>query len=165
MKTVTITLDRGEIMSDIVSAAHVVGRRVSIPGQEEKAADIQTPEEGPDKYIVARAMAEALSNAREKCARYLSSGRLTDNNSLEDITGSFVLTLSMPDRWNFGATTKLTNSIHNHAVSFCLFSIFEKTNPDEAKNYFDKSTMELNGIKPILELRTGPVRASSTNLY
>lgn len=165
MKTVTITLDRGEIMSDIVSAAHIVGRRVSIPGQEEKASDIQTPEEGPDKYIVARSMAEALSNAREKCARYLSSGRLTDNNSLEDIAGSYVLNLSMPERWNFGATTKLTNSIHNHVVSFCLFSIFEKTNPTEAKNYFDKSQMELNAIKPILELRTEPVRRSATSLY
>lgn len=165
MKNVTLTLNRGEIMSDIVSAAHIVGRRLSAPGQEEKASDIQTPEEGPDKYVVARAMAEALANARKECARYLSSGRTEDNNSLEDITGDYTLTLSMPERWNFGATTKLTSSIHNHAVSYCIYSIFEKTNPNEAKNYFDKATMELNNIKPILELRTGPVRRSATSLY
>jgi len=166
MKTVTLTLHRGEIMSDIVSGAHVIGRRLSVdPAIAENAADVQTPEEGPDKYLVARAMAEALSNARSKCARYLASGRLEDNNSLEDITGDYVLTLNMNDRWNFGVTTTLTNAIHNYVVNYCLFSILEKTNPNEAKNYFDKSQMELNGIKPMLEQRTAPIRTSATSLY
>ena len=84
MRDVTIILNREEIMNDVMSVAHVTGRRLSVAGQEEKASDIQTPEEGADKYIVARAMSAALANVRERCARYLTAGRLMDDDRLED---------------------------------------------------------------------------------
>lgn len=165
MKNIKITLHKEEMMSDIVSTAHITGRRLSAPGVEEKAADIQTPEDGPDKYIVARAMSTGLSNIRVKCARYLASGRLSDNDSLEDIKGDYVLELNMPDRWNFAATAKLTSVMHNHVVDYCIYSIFEKTNPQEASNYMAKANTEIEEIKGILELRTAPVRRSANKLY
>ena len=155
---VTITLNRDEIMGDVMNVAHVTGRRVSTPGQEDKAADIQTPEEGVDKYIVARAMAAGLANVRTRCARYLSSGRLSDDNRMEDVTGDYVLVLNMPARWNFGATTELTNLMHGHVADYCIYSIFEKTNPQEAQQYLTRANAELDGIKRVLELRTEPVR-------
>ena len=158
MQNVTLTISKDEIMSDVTSIAHVVGRRLYTAETAEKAADIQTPEEGADKYIVARAMAEALSFSRAECARYLTKGRLSDDNGLENVTGNYVIELSMPDRWNISATTKLTSLIHNHAVNYCVYSIFEKTNPDEAANYLSKSNVELSQIKGVLELRTAPVR-------
>ena len=152
-------------MSDVVSTAHVVGRRLSTPEGEEKASDIQTPEEGPDKYIVARAMATALSNIKARCARYLNSGRLADNDSLEDITGDFVLKLSMPERWNFAATARLTAAMHDHVADYCIYSIFEKTNPQEAATYLTKANASLEALKALLELRTAPVRRSADKLY
>lgn len=165
MKSVVITLKREEIMSDVVNAAHVVGRRLMAVGNEEKAADIQTPEESVDKYIVARAMAAGLSALREKCARYLTSGRLADDNTLEDVTGNYELTLSMPERWNFGATTRLTTRMHDYVANYCVYNIFEKTNPEEAANYLSKAASDLDGVKAILELRTAPVRKDAENLY
>lgn len=141
-----------------MNVAHVTGRRLSVPGQEEKAADIQTPEEGVDKYIVARAMAGGLANVRARCARYLTSGRLSDDDRLEDVTGDYVLELAMPERWNYGATTQLTSLMHGHVVDYCIYSIFEKTNPNEAANYLTRATAELDQIKATLELRTAPVR-------
>lgn len=155
---VTITLDRDEIMGDVMNAAHVTGRRLSAPGQEDKASDIQTPEEGVDKYIVARAMAAGLANVRARCARYLTSGRLADDNRMEDVTGDYVLVLDMPARWNYGATTQLTSLMHGHVADYCIYSIFEKTNPNEAAQYLTRATDELNRIKEVLELRTEPVR-------
>lgn len=165
MKTITITLKREEIMSDVVSAAHVTGRRLNVAGSEEKASDIQTPEEGVDKYIVARAMQEGLSAVRKECGRYLSTGRLTDNNELEDVTGDYTLALSMPDRWNYGATSRLTSVANAYVRDWCIYSIFEKTNPNEAANYLTKANVSLSEIKPILELRTAPVRRASGTLY
>lgn len=161
MKTITITLKRDEIMADVVSTAHVTGRRLSVPGSEEKASDIQTPEEGVDKYIVARAMSEGLSAVRKECGRYLGTGRLTDDNQLEDVTGDYVLSLEMPDRWNFGATSRLTSLANGYVRDWCIYNIFEKTNPNEAANYLTKANTELSEIKPILEMRTSPVRTSS----
>lgn len=162
---VTIILNRDEIMGDVMNVAHVTGRRLSTPGQEEKAADIQTPEEGVDKYIVARAMAAGLANVRARCARYLSSGRLSDDNRMEDVTGDYVLVLNMPARWNFGVTTELTNLMHGHVADYCIYSIFEKTNPQEAAQYLTRANEELERIKSVLELRTAPVRSSAETLY
>ena len=152
-------------MGDVVNAAHITGRRLNVPGSEEKASDIQTPEEGADKYIVARAMQEGLSALRKECGRYLNMGRLTDDNCLEDVTGDFVLSLFMPDRWNFGATSRLTSLANGYVRDWCIYSIFEKTNPDEAANYLTKANLQLSEIKPVLEMRTGPVRRNATKLY
>lgn len=165
MKDVTIVLNRGEIMGDVVYAAHVTGRRLYVPGAEEKASDVQTPEDGVDKYIVARAMSTALAAVKEKCVRYLDMGRVVDNDTLEDVSGDFVLVLKMPERWNCAATTRLTSLMHNHASDYCIYSIFEKTNPDEAANYLKKAVANLEQIKGVLELRTAPVRRSAGKLY
>ena len=152
-------------MADVVNAAHITGRRLNVAGSEEKASDIQTPEEGVDKYVVARAMQEGLSNVRKECGRYLNTGRLVDDNQLEDVTGNFVLTLDMPDRWNFGTTSRLTSVANAYVRDYCIYNIFEKTNPAEAASYLTKATASLSEIKPILEMRTAPVRRSASKLY
>ena len=161
MKSVIITLKKDEIMADVVNAAHITGRRLNVAGGEEKASDIQTPEEGVDKYVVARAMIEGLSAVRKECGRYLNSGRLTDDNSLEDVTGDYELKLNMPDRWNFGATSRLTSLANAYVRDWCIYNIFEKTNPSEAANYLTKASLSLAEIKPILEMRLAPVRTAS----
>jgi hypothetical protein len=90
MRLITITLNKDEIMADVVSVAHVTGRRLNVAGAEEKASDIQTPDEGADLYVVARAMQEGLSMLRKECGRYLNVGRLVDDNLLEDVRGEFI---------------------------------------------------------------------------
>lgn len=165
MRTITITLKREEIMADVVNAAHITGRRLNVPGNEEKASDIQTPEEGADKYVVARAMSEGLSAVRKECGRYLSTGRISDSNQLENVSGDYILSLDMPDRWNFGATSRLTSLANAYIRDWCIYSIFEKTNPSEAANYLTKATLSLSEIKPVLEMRTAPVRRSASKLY
>lgn len=137
---------------------------MNVPGSEEKASDIQTPDEGPDKYIISRAMSHSLSAIKSKCARYIKTGRSIDDNRLSDMEGDYTIVLSMPDNWNFGATTMLTSLLNAHVVDYCVYSIFEKTNPEEAPGYLAKANTELNDIKPILELRTSPIRRS-TRLY
>lgn len=165
MRLITITLSRDEIMGDVVNVCHITGRRLNVAGAEEKASDIQTPEEGVDKLVVARAMQEGLSTLRMECGRYLNMGRLTDDNSLEDVSGSYVLALDMPDKWNFGATSKLTSLAHAYVRDWCVYSIFEKTNPEEAANYLSKAQVSLSSIKPVLEMRTGPIRRNARFLY
>lgn len=152
-------------MGDVISIAHITGRRLNVAGAEEKASDIQTPEEGADRYVVARAMMEGLSAVRKECGRYLNSGRLSDDNGLEDAVGDYVLTLDMPDRWNFGATTRLTSLANAYVRDWCVYNIFEKTNPEEAANYLTKANLSLSEIKPVLELRVAPVRRRSSTLY
>lgn len=165
MRTITITLKRDEIMNDVISIAHITGRRLNVAGAEEKASDIQTPEEGADLYVVARAMQEGLSMLRKECGRYLNVGRLVDDNNLEDVKGDFVLALDMPDRWNFGATSHLTSLCNAYVRDWCVYSIFEKTNPEEASTYLSKANLSLSSIKPTLEMKTSPIRRKVGYLY
>jgi hypothetical protein len=158
MKMITITISRDEIMSDVVNAAHITGRRLKTAGSEEKASDIQTPEEGVDKYVVARAIQEGLSAVRMECGRYLTKGRLSDTNALESPSGDYSLELAMPERWNFGATSRLTSLANAYVRDYSIYNIFEKTNPEEAANYLAKANVSLSEIKPVLEMRTAPVR-------
>jgi len=48
--------------------------------------------------------------------------------------------------------------MHEHIVCYGLYSIFEKTNPEDATIYLEKASVQLSLIKPALELRTGPIR-------
>jgi hypothetical protein len=158
MANVRIVLHKDEIMADIKAIAHVTGRRLLTPDNMDKASDIQTPEEGPDLDIVARALSSAFDNIKHVCSRYLNVGRLEDFNSLEDISGDYVINLNMPLRWNYSATSRIKSLMHEHIVCYGLYSIFEKTNPEDATIYLEKASGQLSLIKPALELRTGPIR-------
>lgn len=165
MKNVEIVIHKEEVINDIVDIAHVIGRRLYTPDMLDKASDIQSPDEGPDKYILARSVQTAIENVKLKCARYLNMGKLSDDNSLEAMTGDFILKLNMPDTWNFAATAAVTLSIHNYMVNFSLYNIFEKTNPNEANNYMEKAHAGLQNIKGILELRTSYIERPCKNWY
>lgn len=136
----------------------MIGRRLNSPESEEKASDIQTPEDGVDGYIVARAMSYALSTVKGRCARYLTTGRTFDDNRLEAMKEDFILELNMPDSWNYGETTRLTELMHNYVVDYCLYSILEKTVPEESGRYIAKANTWLGEIKSVLETRVSPVR-------
>ena len=118
MANVRIVLHKDEIMADIKAIAHVTGRRLLTPDNMDKASDIQTPEEGPDVDIVARALSSAFDNIKHVCSRYLNVGRLEDFNSLEDISGDYVINLNMPLRWNYSATSRIKSLMHEHIVCY-----------------------------------------------
>jgi hypothetical protein len=61
--------------------------------------------------------------------------------------------------------TRLTSLANAYVRDYCIYSIFEKTNPEEAANYLAKANISLSEIKPVLEMRTAPVRRSARTLY
>jgi hypothetical protein len=158
--SVTITLKKEEIANDIANIAYVTGRRLSTPETAEKAADVQSPFQEADSFIVIRALGTAISQVKKRCGRYLSSGLLSDTNALRSLTGNYVLSLKMPYNFNIGITSALTEAINNYLVNYCVYTIFEKTNPNEAESYLSKATLNSDEIKSCLEQRVGPVRST-----
>lgn len=144
-------------MSDVVGIAHITGRRLSTVGNEDKAAYIQAPDEGADVYVVTRAMEEGFGVLEMECGRYLSFGTMKSDNLIGIKDNPFVLTLSMPDSWNYAAVSKLSSLSNSYIRDWCIYSIFEKTCPEEAEKYLMKAQSALSSIKPILELRKSPV--------
>jgi hypothetical protein len=162
---ISVVIHKEEIVSDVSSIAHVVGRRISTSENFEKASDIQTPFQKTDSAIVARALRTAFSNVKKKCSRYLLSGRISDSNALQSLAGDYELILDMPDGFNIGVTAALTDAINNYCVSYCIYNIFEKTNPQEAENYLLKAASKYDEIKSCLEQRKDPVRRKTRSLY
>lgn len=151
-------------MRDVTDIAHVTGRRLNAAGSEEKATDIQDVEEGANHYILARAMDKALADVKAQCARYVTTGRVMDNNQLACPEGDYVLTLDMPDSWNIGVMSGLTNTAHDYVTCICVHDLFSKINPNDAPSYLVRAQDDLTRIKELLECRTRPVR-TSLNLY
>jgi hypothetical protein len=162
---INIVLHKEEIVSDVSSIAHVVGRRLSAPENLPQASDIQTPFQKTDSFIVARALRTAFSNVKKKCGRYLTAGRTSDSNALQSLSGAYNLTLELPEGFNAGVTAALTDAMNNYLVNYCIYSIFEKTNPTEAEHYFLKAASNYDEIKICLEQRKDPVRRRMKGLY
>lgn len=150
----------------MAAAAYATGRRLLAQGvAEELAADVQSPLQGPDKSIVARAMETAFQALRGCCARYLASGRREACNALPATGGQYVLRLSMPAAWNCSATPRLAALMHECVTQHCLHAIFERTCPEEAAGALAKAESALAGVKAVLELRTAPVRRPAGRLW
>ena len=78
------------------------------------------------------------------------------------VTGASVLPDGIPEGF---LPESLTSLMHGHVADYCVYSIFEKTNPDEAAQYLARATSELERIKTVLELRTAPVRRPADRYY
>lgn len=154
----TIKLYKDELWSDISSVAYMIGRRVSNAENVEKAADIQSPQDETARYVVYRLMDKACSNLRRVCLRYITTGRLKDSNALNDPNQDIVFVLNMPDSWNPGITENLTDQMHDYILYYCVAGFLEKTFPEESTLYTEKALSTFQQIKPLLELRTRPVR-------
>lgn len=137
---------------------HVVGRRMAATGDDPSRKYVQTPEEGVDRLLAARAMQQALGEIRRACARYLRTGRTSDDNRLTDMKGTVVLKLRVPATWNFALTAPLTEAMHGAVVDYCAGRLLQASLPEEAAAFAGSAQSRLRDIKGLLEKRTAPVR-------
>lgn len=86
---IEIELDKKQIVNDVALECNQLGRTMGHQsGLEELAADIMTPDDNETKPIVARSLTEAIDIVKSTCHRYLTMGRLKDDNRRETILGA-----------------------------------------------------------------------------
>ena len=167
-QSVTITLKKQQIVNDVSVQCGVIGRTLQkSPESEEQAAEIMTPDDVETKPIVARSIVEAWGEVKKVCQRYLSAGRVSDDNRLEGIAtkttteggeevttyGEFVLALTMPASFNIGLTETVKSNAHRMIVDYTMRAVLADQWPEKAAEYERLYAYDIENLRASLRAR------------
>ena len=87
-KSITIDIYLEQTVHDILVECNLIGKNMVDAANKDLQADIMTPDDKQTKSIICRAHTEAFGNVKLACRRYLTTGRLEDDNKLERLAKS-----------------------------------------------------------------------------
>ena len=87
-KRVVLHFDLGQICNDMLAKCNLISKSVKEEAAEDIKASILTPDAPETRCIVNRAVTEAFGRVKVACQRYLTVGRLEDDNNLERLVKS-----------------------------------------------------------------------------
>ena len=171
-QTILITLEKKQIVNDISVQCGIIGRTLQKqPESEELAAEIMTPDDVETKPVVARSIVEAWGEVKKVCQRYLTKGRITDNNNLERIAktgsnneqeyGKFLLELSMPASFNIGLTETIKSNSHRMIVDYAMRAVLANQLPEKAAEYERLYAADVENLRASLRARQRMTRRAA----
>lgn len=87
-KQVVLRFDLGQICNDMLAKCNLISKSIKEEAAEDIKASILTPDDPETRCIVNRAVTEAFGRVKVACQRYLTVGRLEDDNNLERLVKS-----------------------------------------------------------------------------
>lgn len=87
-KQVVLRFDLGQICNDMLAKCNLISKSIKDEAAEDIKASILTPDDPETRCIVNRAVTEAFGRVKVACQRYLTVGRLEDDNNLERLVKS-----------------------------------------------------------------------------
>lgn len=82
-KLITLDFSMEQVCNDILARCYVVSQGMVDEAQKDIRANIESPDSDETRSIINRAVTEAIGNIKVAAQRYLTSGRVEDNNNLE----------------------------------------------------------------------------------
>lgn len=82
-KLITLDFSMEQVCNDILARCYVVSQGMVDEAQKDTRANIESPDSDETRSIINRAVTEAIGNIKVAAQRYLTSGRVEDNNNLE----------------------------------------------------------------------------------
>lgn len=82
-KLITLNFSMEQVCNDILARCYVVSQGMVDEAQKDIRANIESPDSDETRSIINRAVTEAIGNIKVAAQRYLTSGRVEDNNNLE----------------------------------------------------------------------------------
>lgn len=165
---ITITLEKKQIVNDISVQCGIIGRTLQKdPENEERAAEIMTPDDVETKPVVARSIVEAWGDVKKVCQRYLTKGRTVDDNRLERIIqsgqeyGAFTLELSMPASFNIGLTETIKSNAHRMIVDYSMRAVLADQWPEKAVEYERLYASDVENLRACLRARLRMTRRAA----
>lgn len=108
-KLVTLDFSMGEVCNDVLARCFAVSQTLVDEAHADIRANIASPDADETRSIINRAVTEAISNLKVAAQRYLTTGRLEDNNNLERLVKG-VKRFSYTDNGN-GTWTEVVTTI------------------------------------------------------
>ena len=139
-KLIAIEIRLEQTLNDILAECNLIGKNMGEEASAQLQADIKSPDNPETRSILCRAHTEAFGNVKLACHRYITMGRVEDDNRLERLVSSVdtdqqgnvtavhyetvTLELKIPD-FNVAVTDALKNHIHKYIVDYVMWRFLQ----------------------------------------
>lgn len=107
-KLITLNFSMEQVCNDVLARCYVVSQGMVDEAQKDIRANIESPDSDETRSIINRAVTEAIGNIKLAAQRYLTTGRVEDNNNLERLvkgTRKYAYTDNKNGTWTEVVTT------------------------------------------------------------
>lgn len=139
-KLITLNFGMEQVCNDVLARCYVVSQGMVDEAQKDIRANIESPDSDETRSIINRAVTEAFGNIKLAAQRYLTTGRVEDNNNLERLvkgTRKYAYTDNKNGTWTEVVTTTIDGEESETTATV------NKAGKDREENIYETVTLNL----------------------
>lgn len=139
-KLITLKFSMEQVCNDVLARCYVVSQGMVDEAQKDIRANIESPDSDETRSIINRAVTEAIGNIKLAAQRYLTTGRVEDNNNLERLvkgTRKYAYTDNKNGTW-----TEVVTTVIDVEESETTATV-SKAGKDREENIYETVTLNL----------------------
>lgn len=139
-KLITLNFGMEQVCNDVLARCYVVSQGMVDEAQKDIRANIESPDSDETRSIINRAVTEAIGNIKLAAQRYLTTGRVEDNNNLERLvkgTRKYAYTDNKNGTWTEVVTTIIDGEENETTATV------NKAGKDREENIYETVTLNL----------------------
>ena len=139
-KLITLNFSMEQVCNDVLARCYVVSQGMVDEAQKDIRANIESPDSDETRSIINRAVTEAIGNIKLAAQRYLTTGRVEDNNNLERLvkgTRKYAYTDNKNGTWTEVVTTTIDGEESETTATV------SKAGKDREENIYETVTLKL----------------------
>lgn len=139
-KLITLNFGMEQVCNDVLARCYVVSQGMVDEAQKDIRANIESPDSDETRSIINRAVTEAIGNIKLAAQRYLTTGRVEDNNNLERLvkgTRKYAYTDNKNGTWTEVVTTTIDGEESETTATV------SKAGKDRVENIYETVTLKL----------------------
>ena len=137
---ITLNFGMEQVCNDVLARCYVVSQGMVDEAQKDIRANIESPDSDETRSIINRAVTEAIGNIKLAAQRYLTTGRVEDNNNLERLvkgTRKYAYTDNKNGTWTEVVTTTIDGEESETTATV------NKAGKDREENIYETVTLNL----------------------
>lgn len=139
-KLITLNFSMEQVCNDVLARCYVVSQGMVDEAKKDIRANIESPDSDETRSIINRAVTEAIGNIKLAAQRYLTTGRVEDNNNLERLvkgTRKYAYTDNKNGTWTEVVTTIIDGEENETTATV------NKAGKDREENIYETVTLNL----------------------
>ncbi len=139
-KLITLNFGMEQVCNDVLARCYVVSQGMVDEAQKDIRANIESPDSDETRSIINRSVTEAIGNIKLAAQRYLTTGRVEDNNNLERLvkgTRKYAYTDNKNGTWTEVVTTVIDGEESETTATV------SKAGKDREENIYETVTLKL----------------------
>lgn len=140
-KLITLNFRMEQVCNDVLARCYVISQGMVDEAQKDIRANIESPDSDETRSIINRAVTEAIGNIKLAAQRYLTTGRVEDNNNLERLVKGirkYAYTDNEDGTWTEVVTTIIDGEENETTATV------NKAGKDREENIYETVTLKLD---------------------